>query len=387
MRRFVFVVACAFVCSPLAGCGGFDFGGSSWKSSGSSGTSGSSWSSGSSGSNWSTPSGGTSSSAGYGYSNQQIPVDCRPDGGLASDAQQLYSQTEDSVHELITCGGAQLNLARTILMVMLAANDDFLEPETRQAIETGNMGFFSLKLNVEFMHYPNTGQWEMFVPSGTDAWFSLYFFEPAADDPLKVDVFDLDSWLIGAEAVGDKSLGEMMDSWNFHDTVTFVWTYEELGPLGHLLDFGPGGEPADKTFEVKFNLADLISMAMGINFGGEPDWGPFEGVFDLALESQLEFADDRAQTRVEYEAAGLRDSLHGLVSGERVEFELKSLKAEGHGLKLNGATDDLAVLGRGRLAGTIDYTVTGEGVDVEVESDFGYGQAYPNTTWSCPPSE
>ena len=319
-----------------------------------------------------------------GASSQEILAPSGPcdnvDPAAMKAAVSLYETTEASVHELVTCGGAQLNLANKLILMMLASNEAFLEPDTRQALDS-----FSWLTggDPEFTHHPD-GRWEMFIPSGTDSWFSVFMYEPGDDKPLLLDPFKLDSWLVGAAVTSERTLGELMGDPNSPET--FTWTYEELGPLGKLLDFGEAGEPDDHTFTVTLSVMDLLIMGTGglsSLSASELDLGPFVGVMDLSLDSEVQFVDQRSGSEVQYQAAGLRDSLHGLSSGQRVDFGVTGLSATHGASGLKGTTESLAVVQRGGLSGKIRYDV--EGVEgLQVISDFGDGRAYPTTSWVCP---
>jgi hypothetical protein len=50
-----------------------------------------------------------------------------------------------------------------------------------------------------------------------------------------------------------------------------------------------------------------------------------------------------------------------------------------------GSAADLRFVRVGALAGYIEYGVTGPELAVLARSDFGEGQPYPSTTWSCVP--
>ena len=72
--------------------------------------------------------------------------------------------------------------------------------------------------------------------------------------------------------------------------------------------------------------------------------------------------------------------------------EAGNRRAQAEGLKncrfQEGDATNLRFIERGRLAGTIDYDITGnldgELVHVKVTSDFGEGEAYPMARWACP---
>ena len=48
--------------------------------------------------------------------------ECTPSASVWSDVTELYLTTEQSIHELITCGRVQVQLARSMLAIVLACH-------------------------------------------------------------------------------------------------------------------------------------------------------------------------------------------------------------------------------------------------------------------------
>ena len=62
-------------------------------------------------------------------SASELPASCRPSNSRA--IQTLYDLTEDSVHELITCGGIQFELALSMKLMIFSSNEQLVSASAR----------------------------------------------------------------------------------------------------------------------------------------------------------------------------------------------------------------------------------------------------------------
>ncbi len=312
-------------------------------------------------------SGGPTGSHEESFSGSRPALTCAPQEPAWSEVEVLYSDCEDSVHELITCGGLQVSIATNIVLMLIANNEDLFKQEERAYLDG--------LLENPFTHAPD-GSWTMELSASAGSSFTLSFYDPDSGELVTDDVFDLDSFLSGVHiqtAVGfDEMLGAPTTK---HD---FDFTWEAEGPLAHLMN---GGEPLPDGFTLQLSLTDFLSASPS-------DLGPFESVFALEVESFVHYFDERSGTTIEYEVAATRDALSSIARSQSLGFEVERIAASAGGLALEGDTQTLSFVRLGALAGQIDYSLSGrlggEDVHILVESDFGLGAAYPETEWSCP---
>jgi hypothetical protein len=280
--------------------------------------------------------------------------------------QSIYDDTEASVHELITCGGLQIRIASDIVIMLLASNEDLFKQEERALISGITSNPFS---------QANDGVWTMPITSSSDSSFDLSFYDPATGDRIAEDVFDLDSFLVGVHIQTDLGLAEMAQ--HPSDKHAFRFTWDADGPLAHLMN---DGEPLPDGFELQLSLTDFLSASPA-------DFGPFASVFEIEADSVVHYVDSSGTTDVSYHVRTLRDSLASIAQSASLDFEVESIQSRDRELLLSGNSDDLRIVRIGELAGRIEYSLSGKvdsrSVAIDVESDFGSGEAYPTTKWSC----
>jgi hypothetical protein len=296
-------------------------------------------------------------------------LSCAPHDPDWAEVQALYDTTEESVHELITCGGLQVRIAGSIVMMLVASNQDLFKQEERALIEEVTLNPFV---------QAKDGRWTMPIDSAPDSTFELSFYDPDTDALITEDVFDLDSYLAGVHIQTEVGLKEMTkDPTKKH---AFVFTWDSEGPLAHLLN---GGKPLPDGFELQLSLSDFLN-------GNSNDFGPFASVLALEMDSVVDYIDERgdaADTKVEYRVSATRDSVDHVATSQSLAFDVDHLTGRAGRLTLDGNTDNLTFVQYHELAGRIDYRASGKidetTVDIRVRSDFGAGNAYPTTKWSC----
>jgi hypothetical protein len=110
-------------------------------------------------------------------------------------------------------------------------------------------------------------------------------------------------------------------------------------------------------------------------------------VFEIEADSVVHYVDSSGTTDVSYHVRTLRDSLASIAQSASLDFEVESIQSRDRELLLSGNSDDLRIVRIGELAGRIEYSLSGKvdsrSVAIDVESDFGSGEAYPTTKWSC----
>lgn len=286
--------------------------------------------------------------------------------------QRVRQVAEASVHELVTCGGAQLQISTSFVARVLLSNPQFFDPETLATLDDF-LGFSDLP----FEHQPD-GQWRMAL--NADSTFDLRFMLPGSDVVETANVFDLAAYLEGAEVDSALTFDEMLEDFEAENIWRITWT--GYGPLADVMF--PEGRPDAQQFVVRASLYDLALLVLG-ETDDLPDFGPFENLPDLELDSLVHLVDARDGVTVAYDFGGTRQSLGHFHTEGQVAFELRSLVAEGEGVVLQGEAADLRVLERGTVAGPLVYAVDGVAVDgVRVVDDFGDGSGYPEASYWCP---
>lgn len=311
-----------------------------------------------------SPAGSSGPTGGDGSSDRSRPaLRCAPEEPDWSEVELLYADTEQSVHELITCGGLQVRIASNIVLMLIASNEDLFKDEERAFVS-------SLVVN-PFMQAQD-GTWSMDIGGSTGSTFALSFFEPDGGALVTEDVFDLDSYLSGVHIQTEVGFDEMISNpTRKHD---FVFRWEAEGPLARLMN---GGEPLPDGFTLQLSLSDFQSAT-------PDDFGPFSSVFELEVESVVHYYDERDDTIIEYDVAATRDALGAIARSQSLGFDVQRIAASADRLALEGDTQSLTFVRLGELAGRIDYELSGDSVHILVTSDFGQGAAYPEAEWSCP---
>ena len=175
---------------------------------------------------------------------------------------EIHDGVSASVHELITCGGAQFDLMASLVPQILASNEDFFAPEVRDRLPLSAPPFT-----------PNDAGWVMAPNEKTN--FVVEFLPPGAapDAPaVRGDLFRLDSYFGGVHVTQAPTGEDFLRAPNEKQTFTLAW--DGPGPLASLLD--PAAVEA-KTLSFHFNVADL--QALFLYRGGDdplPDIGPLQ---------------------------------------------------------------------------------------------------------------
>jgi hypothetical protein len=302
---------------------------------------------------------------------KSLPSQCRPSSTF--EVQALYDSTEDSVHELVTCGGIQMKVAMSMKLMIFSSNESLVSASARQDIRDV-VEAVGLTVDNPFTLQAD-GSWQMEAGGTAGSTFSLRFYDPESGEPIAVDPFKLDSYLTGVTATSSQTWEQMKANPTSKTTFTYVWT--DRGPLAHLL---AGGGDIPNPFTLKMSLLELGGAALGLS---DPDYGPFASVENALVESTIHMVDDRGGVDITYDVTGVKDTVKNLVESSSFGFDIQSLVSTDGTFHLSGDTKGLAFLGRGSLAGEINYTVSGGGLSLLVTSDFGAGEAYATPRWEC----
>ena len=282
----------------------------------------------------------------------------------------LHGRVDDSVHELITCGGAQFNLMASLVPQIFASNEQLLHPDVRAYLPLVEPPFTS----------DGEGAWRMDPAPGTR--FLVEFLPPGSEPdaaPVKGDLFRLEAYF--SELAVVESPTPLALATSPRDMPhRFSMTFSGKGPLGDLLP--------PETFEsgrLDLDLSSEDLLALFSYQGGDapfPDVGPLAALLNLPIRSRVEVDDE--ERGVHYVARGPADEMSDLLRGQYVAFVFDTLTASSQGITLDGTAVDLEFESMGVLSGRIDYVASGDGVEgARVTSDFGQGASYPRNLWFC----
>jgi len=302
---------------------------------------------------------------------KELPTQCRPTSTF--EVQALYDATEESVHELVTCGGIQMKVALSMKLMIFSSNESLVSASARQDIRDV-VEAVGLTVDNPFT-LQTDGSWQMDAGGTAGSTFSLRFYDPKSGDPIAVDPFKLDSYLTGVTVTSSQTWEQMKANPTSKTTFTYTWT--DRGPLAHLL---ANGGTIPNPFTLRMSLLDLGGAALGLS---EPDYGPFASVEGALVESTIHMVDVRGGVDVTYDVTGVKDTVQNLIENSSFSFDIQSLMSTNGTFQLSGDTQGLAFLGRGSLAGEINYSVSGGGLSLRVTSDFGAGEAYATPRWEC----
>lgn len=305
-------------------------------------------------------------------------ADCHSDRRSFEAAAHVYSEARHSVHELITCGGMQVDLAFKLRLLLIASNSEHFDEDTYEDLQelAETLG---VSLDIAFEQELD-GSWQMDIPSSGSSAFALRFHEGDDDDTLLENPFEISSYLVGVHAESELTFEEMAEDPQLQNTFTYY--FEELGPLGHLLN---DGHPLESPFEIRLSLVELLfgGSSLWSDSPSSTDYGPFNSVLELEMSSQVVMDDPRVDVTVSYDVLTERDTVRDIAASSRLDFDVQALQATDGEYRVQGDASELRYV-QGGLAGRIEYAVEGPDVELHVTSDFGEGAAYPEPRWRCP---
>jgi hypothetical protein len=294
-------------------------------------------------------------------------LSCAPKNSSWPTVEALYGATDESVHELITCGGLQIRVASDIVMMLIASNKDLFKKDERAYIDQLMLNPFT---------QTSDGRWTMPIDGTSDSTFTLAFYDPDSGDQIHENVFDLDSYLTGLHIQTDVGLTTMLQDPETKHPFVFTWT--SPGPLARLLN---DGKPLPDGFTLQLSLSDFVGTPAS-------EFGPFASVFNVELDSVVDYLDHQPGADIDYKVTTVRDQMKHITSTQSLAFHVDHLAGTADKLTLDGNTDNLTFVHLGDLAGRIDYTLSGKldgaSVHMSERDDFGDGARYPTTHWLCP---
>ena len=289
----------------------------------------------------------------------------------------LHDDTESSVHELIKCGGLQTRISRTFLVVVVASNRDLFDEASYAELVQ-----FAAKFGVD-LSVPLTpegqGRWSTPLIPLNDSSFTLRFHDPATNEVITANPFVLESYVTSAVAKSTLTIADMEANLTTRNSITFAW--KDRGELAPVLS---GGAEIPNPFTISVSFADLAKWVFGVSLAsGEPTLGPLGSLFDLQTDSEVVLSDEKGETTIEYDIAGMSATLREIGS-RGVSYQVNEIAAHNGAYQLDGSASHLTYdAGKGGLVGRFDYRIIGPDGDVRVTDVYDPSMGM-RTIWSCP---
>ena len=266
-----------------------------------------------------------------------VDVEECADGADVDETTLIVWELEDSVHEMITCGSLTFQL---IFALVDTAQTLLTEPSSLPSAFSYADGAYTttgegVSMDLVFRYGPDT-------PGGQ------------AGDDIAHNLFVLDSYLVGADAVKD---GEVV-----------VVTFSEPGPLAPML--GRGASPQSPLTLTETDLALLSSNLSSVK-----------------IKAQIHVDDEVVTSVITYDidnpAVFVLDALLGLQMNMELVSAASGARAD-LGQQLQSTTWDIAY-GEvtGTLEGTIEADVTGGPFDFQVRYDYSAISSEPAIDITC----
>ena len=299
-----------------------------------------------------------------------------PDSGsgdaCGAESRAAYDAIDRSVHELITCGGMQVSLAQSMVAILLLSNERMFDEQSKNDLQQ-----IAEYLPRNEFDQIDDGQWR--IAMSTSSTFDLEFREPHTGARIYEDVFDMQSYLVGLQATYDHTLTEMMEQPDLENRWVFTW--DELGPLAHLLN---GGAEVPREFELALTLNELLDIIFPYWATGTPDLGVFQSLLDIEMGSTIRLRDQRqtssGSAQVDYEILAAGSPVGAIADSGQLEFAIVDLAGTVGATTFEATDSEVGYSnGLGALSGVIHLRSR----DADVEMDFGTGSAYPTARWTC----
>lgn len=289
------------------------------------------------------------------------------------DAWTLFAAIDSSIHELVTCGGAQRSLVAPMGMRVLLGADGLFEPEALGDLTETLSYLTSAQADFSF----DAGVWKLPMGTRLGGQFEVRFLDPLTEDLVTDNVFELDSYVRGATAASSRTWEEMMNDGDYDVVDTFTFTWEEEGPLAHLLD------PLTNPIVVQGRIGELVPLLVGWSGFGEPDLGSFASLYGVTVEGSIPFDDTAYGAAIHYDATIGPAPMRDLMNGGSAAVRIEGMSATYAGWSTRTLRVDLRDVDYG-LAGEIVFALDGpRGQQWQVQFDFGTGRPYPETRWQC----
>ena len=272
------------------------------------------------------------------------------DEGEVAANLDLVASLDQSVHELVACGGLTIRVVGVLVqgvIEMIAQNDDDITPDG--LVYEGNGTYRSGASD------PN---------QDTDMLLKFYDKSSGEAVPIPDDVFLADTYLVGARA---ETVLEVDENNPLNSTAYLEIEFDAVGPQVELLGFGPAPE---SPIRIESSELDELSLDLG----------------DILLETEVTVVDDRGDASVDYDVETGPDQVLDIFDINRLDYRIIDVQGA------NGTTDqDLTLAENGwqiefaggnTLRGSIDFSVKGGAFDYD--GKFSYDStSYADIQLTC----
>lgn len=296
-----------------------------------------------------------------------VPTACAGSDEARRRQAFVHDVTMTSIHELVTCGGAQVAVSRGMVLTILRSNPGLI---------TGDLASYLGVSAADGLKHQADGSWRMTIP-GLPASTMDVRLRDAQGKQITANAMRIDSYLTGVKVERDLT-NDQMDADTFRKaTWTFHW--QGLGPLAGLLN---GGKPVPNPFVLKMSAEDLGDLML-MQFPDE-DLGPFESLLDLSIEGDVHLVQSIGAGKVDYRMTLPSQTIRKLGTDGTFTFGTLDLTTTDGTVTETFLQHDLRFTSDAKLAGKVRTELKGAGGPVQAQVDFGKGVAYPDQKWLCP---
>lgn len=249
--------------------------------------------------------------------------ECR--GGADAEAHvDIVVDYDQSIHEMVACGGLNVTLVSSVTVGIVDAIIDNRPDATPPDWEFQGDG----------VYYTNGGDAEMTTRFYANADFSF----AAAGDALTENLFRVDSYLVGARVEANIDINNPLAS-------SVELTFDAVGPYVELLGYG---ENPTSPIALDTSAWDRIQESLG----------------KLEFDSEVSVDDTQSVSTVRYDVSTNRMPASALLSGGGMGYELEMASATREDLGQSLIVEDWGIEfsdgDAGALTGAIEFRVEGD---------------------------
>ncbi|MGH1345042.1 MAG: hypothetical protein ACRBN8_26010 [Nannocystales bacterium] len=252
--------------------------------------------------------------------------ECR--GGADAEAHvEIVVDYDQSIHEMVACGGLNVTLVSSVTVGIVDAIID-----NRSDATPSDWAFQG-----DGVYYTNGGGAEMTTRFYANTDFSF----AASGDVLTENLFLVDSYLVGARVEANIDISDP-----FSSSVELI--FDDVGPYVELLGYG---ENPTSPIALDTSAWDRVKASLG----------------SLDFDSDITVDDTQSVSTVRYDVKTGRMPASSLLSGAGMGYELQMASATREDLGQSIIVEDWGIefvdANPGALNGTIEFRVEGDAFD------------------------
>jgi len=263
---------------------------------------------------------------------------------------ELVGSLDQSVHELVACGGITVRVVGVLVqgvIEMIVDNDADITPDG--LVYEGDGTYRSVASD------PNQ-----------DTDMLLKFFDTSSGEavPIPDDVFLASTYLVGASA---ETVLEVDENNPLNSTAYLEIEFDAVGPQVELLGFGP--EPPNP---IRIKSSDLDELSLDLD--------------DVLLATEVTVVDERRDATVNYDVETGPDQVLDIFDGSRLDYRILDVsggnEVQGQDLTLAENGWQIEFGGGNTLIGSIEFSVQGGAFDYD--GTFSYDStSYADIQLTC----